>query len=234
MKFIGMISAVCFLSLATHCFADSIDLGGELQHFSCPAAKQITSEVCVSAGGDLVRVDDDTKKILEETFTKVYNNLNSQNCDAESHEIESTMLFIKERALRGRELQYTVTNRFSLYYEIIFQCRGCPNTAGLFGNDAGRRALAISGPGAEEASEDCTCPQHPAHDRAPTEQEFFEEFNKELAAYKLENGEATIVVGPCDDEEDHEDVLQAVSNGEGGAVTVVSAMLASISFLLLH
>ena len=92
MKIFCLIALVYSLSLANPCLADPIDLGGELQHFACPPAEKVNGEFCVDIGGDLVEVDDDVKKILEGTFVKAYNNLNSQNCDPEARTMESAVL----------------------------------------------------------------------------------------------------------------------------------------------
>ena len=231
MKLVGLIAVVYSLSLANPCFADPIDLDGELQHFACPPAKKVNGEFCVDIGGDLVEVDDDVKEMLEGTFVKAYNNLNSQNCDPEARTMESAVLVQNERKLREREL--FIPRRFWLYkYHGGGRCRSCPDDAF---DDSDRRALWTHGRGTQEATEDCTCPLHPAHNRAPTEQEFFEEFNKELATYNLNNGETAIIVGPCDsDEVDKDDAPQTASRGHVGAATVVSGMLATISFLFFN
>ena len=209
--------------------ADPIDLDGELQHFACPPAEKDSGEFCFDIGGDLVEVDDDVKEVLEGTFVKAYNNLNSQNCDPEARKMESAVLVQNERKLRQRELSipiYVVKYKYAVGGG---SCQGCPF------DESDRRALWTLGRGAQEATEDCTCPLHPVHNRAPTEQEFFEEFNKELATYNLNNGETAIIVGPCDsDEVDKDDAIQTASNGCVGAAAVVSGMLATISFLFLN
>ena len=231
MKLIGLISAIYSLSLASPCLADPLDLGGELQHFSCPPAEKVNSEFCVSVGGEIVEVTDDMNTILQETFRNAYNNLNSQNCDPQSHTVDNVVLVQSERKLQSYDDDLPPYVYIMLIFLLEGECIGCER--GLFyGNQiTGGRALATSGSGTQDATEDCTCPLHPAHDRAPTEEEFFEEFNKELAAYNLENGGTAITVGPC------EDASQSASSGYGGAATMVavsSALLASISFLLLH
>ena len=71
-----------------------------------------------------------------------------------------------------------------------------------------------------------------------SEQEFLEEFKlnkeQELASQNFSDKVTAIIVGvtvgPCDEVVDKEDAPQSASNGHAGAVTVVLAMLASISF----
>ena len=175
-----------------------------------------------------MEVDDDVKKILEGTFVKAYNNLNSQNCDPQSRTMESAVLVQNESKLRQRELR---RRQWVFTYYGGGGCQSCPPTD----NDAGRRALWTHGRGTQEATEDCTCPLHPVHNRAPTDQEFFEEFNKELATYNLNNGETAIIVGPCDsDQVDKDDAPQTASSGHVGAATVISGMLATTSFLFFN
>ena len=137
-----------------------------------------------------MEVDDDVKEMLEGTFVKAYSNLNSQNCDPEARKLEGAVLVQNERKLRQREL-YTPKDCFILH----FGGGGCRPIFCISDNmDTRRRALWTHGRGTQEATEDCTCPLHPVHNRAPTEQEFFEEFNKELATYNLNNRETAIIV----------------------------------------
>lgn len=190
------------------------EVGGtiEVEEISCPATvEERLSRLIIQAQGDPEAFPADDITALEDAIEATLNELYSRFCDPEVRTvIEVTFAgfgVLPNDTSAGRNLQFETDDEslrpyldFFLFFQIVFQCRGCPVDAGLFGDDASRRHLEYVSSSSEHKfssqtnqrrqlpvnGDQCFCDTDVVNElRAPTLEEFTILFNDTLADLNL-------------------------------------------------
>jgi Fe-S cluster biogenesis protein NfuA len=177
----------------------------EVKQVECSKdVRQFSSFVSIGLQGDITRLTENEKVVLEQTFQDVFNGISFSRCDSLFRSIVNVTLVAAPSStqLAGRRQLSNNTafdmngtssaqDKFSeAFVQVSGECRGCEvsesGTFGLF-DDAFRRTLRQDTPfrrRIQSQNSGCLCPidTDPVLPSAPTEEEFLTEYNTDVVA----------------------------------------------------
>jgi len=177
---------------------DTADSLSELEEVTCDEGiNLVETTLFFEFQGDPSEASSEELAILASSVQNTINDLNSLNdeiCDLFFRVVVAVEADIGDSSQKDRNLQFSFPNSssfipFLIFFNIIFQCQGCPPDTTLFGNDAVRRDLSIFSKvdrrlQAATVSENCLCAIGVDSNefRPPTRAEFDVSFNQTVTS----------------------------------------------------